>query len=551
MGSGPTELAGYRLVRRIAIGGMAEVFRAERISDGAPVAIKLLLPQHARDPEFVRMLADEARLQGSLVHPNLVRVLELGRAGKRPFIALELVDGAALRDVLRAGPLPPRAAVHVVAEIVAALEVVHAAGVIHRDVTPENVLCARTGEIRLGDFGIARSAIIGGRTRTGVVKGKLAYLSPEQVKGETVDGRSDLYAAGLVLFEAVTGEPFLRGGSELELLRAAEAPVFRPTGDAGIDAVLAAVLAVDPGARPQTARDLAARLAELGPDPTGLVERIEAAARAAADDDEPRPGTVRVAARPQRRWSARLALPIAGAIAVAAAIAGVVVVRGSSGRATPDAGGPTDAAVTGPPFDAAAPGAPIDAPAAIAASIDAGATAPLGATAAADAGRRPAAGDASGAGADRDAATARPRAADATPAARADAGDATPDPAVTKRLADLRADLRGRGILDADLDAAAGAAIARVETAPTAADGRAALTDAERVLGAIQVDEAFVRAKLERTSAAIRRADRGTVDVDALDKLAAAALDDLLDHRYAECNRGLNEIAKVLAQARQ
>src|SRR5690242_2880028 len=105
MASAPTDFGEYRLGQRIAVGGMAEIFRAERRSDGAQVALKLLLPQYARDPELVRMLTEEARIQASLAHPNLVRVLELGRVGKQPYIALELVDGASLRDILRDGPL--------------------------------------------------------------------------------------------------------------------------------------------------------------------------------------------------------------------------------------------------------------------------------------------------------------------------------------------------------------------------------------------------------------------------------------------------------------
>src|SRR5262245_41587693 len=121
MGSAPTEIAGYRLGPRIAIGGMAEVFRAERIADGTPVALKLLLPQHARDPEFVRMLEDEARVQRSLIHPNLVRLVEHGRAGNQPFLALELIDGTSLRELLRDGPLPRSLALHVVDAVLRAL----------------------------------------------------------------------------------------------------------------------------------------------------------------------------------------------------------------------------------------------------------------------------------------------------------------------------------------------------------------------------------------------------------------------------------------------
>src|SRR6188768_4330348 len=114
MGSGPTDFGAYRLGPRIAVGGMAEVFRAERIADRMPVAIKVLLPQYSRDPELVRMLEDEAKVQASLSHPNLVRVLEFGRVGKQHYIALELVDGVSLREVLRDGALAAPLALHVV-----------------------------------------------------------------------------------------------------------------------------------------------------------------------------------------------------------------------------------------------------------------------------------------------------------------------------------------------------------------------------------------------------------------------------------------------------
>ncbi|MBI4917506.1 MAG: serine/threonine protein kinase [Acidobacteria bacterium] len=242
------------VVRRLAVGGMAEIFeaRAAEPRDGAParVALKVVLPQHADDPEFRSMLAAEASLQGRLSHPNLVRVLGHGEAEGRPFLALELVDGPSLAEVLKAlakagRTCPPPVAMFVGTELLRALAYVHEAvdeagnplRIVHRDVNPPNVLLERTGRVRLGDFGIARSSGRETRTHTGVIKGKLRYLAPEQVTGSRLDSRTDIFAAGLVLWEILAGEPHLQGESEIELMRGAEAPSYRPlAGRPGLDA---------------------------------------------------------------------------------------------------------------------------------------------------------------------------------------------------------------------------------------------------------------------------------------------------------------------------
>src|SRR5690349_17535774 len=185
MPRGTERIGKWTLGRRIAVGGMAEIFEA-RGPDGQRVVLKVLLPQHARDPEFVRMLEDEARVHTVLAHPNLVRVLGHGVDAEQPWLALEHVDGPSLADLgaalRRAGRrMPPGVAVYVAGELLRALEYVHDArdasgrplAIVHRDVTPQNVLLDRGGRVRLGDFGIARSTVRDGRTRTGVIKGKL------------------------------------------------------------------------------------------------------------------------------------------------------------------------------------------------------------------------------------------------------------------------------------------------------------------------------------------------------------------------------------------
>ncbi|MCC6873865.1 MAG: serine/threonine protein kinase, partial [Sandaracinaceae bacterium] len=228
------------LGRRLAVGGMGEIFEA---TDGRTDAVlKLLLPQHAKNAEIVGALAHEGELARRLAHPNVVRVLVVHASGAAPHLVLERVDGAPLSDLLEA-PLPLPEALAAVLPLLDALEHVHGArgedgaalGIVHRDVTPQNVLVSRDGVVKLTDFGIARSRLKDARTRTGIVKGKLNYLAPEQVTGSSVDARTDLYAIGLVLFELSTGQSYLQGEDDVALLRVAEDPPPRaPSEVAGV-----------------------------------------------------------------------------------------------------------------------------------------------------------------------------------------------------------------------------------------------------------------------------------------------------------------------------
>ncbi|MBI5549128.1 MAG: protein kinase [Deltaproteobacteria bacterium] len=225
-------LAGYELLERIAVGGMGEVFRARRTGPGGfekDVAIKRLLPDVARSPELVRMFFDEARLAARLSSPGLVQVFDFGEGGGLPYLVMEYVAGTDLAALLaRGGALPSPLAVHVAGELCQTLSELHAAaGVVHRDVTPSNVLVSLEGRIKLADLGIAKACAGGKRTEPGALKGKLSYLAPEQLRGEEADARTDLYMLGLVLFEALTGEPYLRAENDAALIRVAERPVFR------------------------------------------------------------------------------------------------------------------------------------------------------------------------------------------------------------------------------------------------------------------------------------------------------------------------------------
>lgn len=226
----------YRLERRIASGGMAEVYAARR--EGANgferrLALKTILPQLASDPEFVVMFTDEARLAARLEHPGIAQVFDFGEADGTLYLAMELVDGASVNRLLRASasareptPIPLSVILHVGIEVARALAYAHHArgprgeplGVVHRDVSPANILVGRRGEVKLVDFGIARCAGAAHRTDEGMVRGKLGYMSPEQVLGKPIDGKSDVFTLAAVLAELCLLEPLFGTGEDLSVL---------------------------------------------------------------------------------------------------------------------------------------------------------------------------------------------------------------------------------------------------------------------------------------------------------------------------------------------
>ncbi|HEY8946437.1 MAG TPA: serine/threonine-protein kinase [Polyangiaceae bacterium] len=228
-----TRLGEYELFRRIATGATSEIYEARRVGPHGftrRVAVKRVLPQLASDVRFVRMFCDEARVHAGLDHPNLVAVLDFGEHAGELYMAMEYVEGTTLAEVMGVGgrrrriPLAP--ALRITREILSGLAHVHAAsdangaplGLVHRDVAPGNVLLGASGEIKLTDFGIVRSASAETRTLPGELRGKLGYVSPEQAMGARVDGRSDLFSVGVLLAEMLTGEPLFAGKTELEVL---------------------------------------------------------------------------------------------------------------------------------------------------------------------------------------------------------------------------------------------------------------------------------------------------------------------------------------------
>lgn len=288
------EFGNYYLMEKIAVGGMAELFKARQrgVHDFQKiVAIKRILPHLSDNDEFVRMFIDEAKLAAQLTHPNIAQIFDLGRVSGFYYIAMEFVDGRDLRSMLRKVrdfglPFPEPIAAFVVMKVAGALDYAHRKRgmddrelkLVHRDVSPQNVLISNEGAVKLVDFGIAKAATKSTQTVAGALKGKLLYMSPEQALGEPLDHRSDIFSLGLVLFELLTGERCFQADSELgvlEKVRLGKVTAIRtlnPRVSDGMVAILERALAKDLDKRYSAARfmerDLRALLARHGSGPT-------------------------------------------------------------------------------------------------------------------------------------------------------------------------------------------------------------------------------------------------------------------------------------------
>ncbi|NLE79062.1 MAG: Stk1 family PASTA domain-containing Ser/Thr kinase [Rhodococcus sp.] len=208
----------YRVDATIARGGMSTVYRGLDTRLDRPVAIKVMDPQFATDPAFVARFEMEARSVARLKHPSLVAVYDQGHDGDHAFLVMELVEGGTLRELLRErGPMPPHAVAAVAGPVLDALAVAHRAGLVHRDVKPENILISDSGEVKIADFGLVRAAAAANTTSNSVILGTAAYLSPEQVTTGIADTRSDVYSTGILLFELLTGNPPFSGDTSLSV----------------------------------------------------------------------------------------------------------------------------------------------------------------------------------------------------------------------------------------------------------------------------------------------------------------------------------------------
>jgi outer membrane protein assembly factor BamB/predicted Ser/Thr protein kinase len=263
-----TQIAGYRVESLLSRGGMGEVYLAEQDAPRRKVALKLLSPELSEDPGFRERFARESEAAASVDHPNVIPIYASGQADGALFIAMRYVEGTDLHSLLaEEGRLRPERAVHICAQIADALEAAHERGLVHRDVKPANILVGKADHAYLSDFGlIRRSEVSSGITRTGQFMGTIDYVAPEQIKGEAVDGRADVYSLGCVLYECLIGEPPFRRDTEVATLYAhLEDPppmpsTKAPTVPPALDAVVARSMAKVAEERFATAGELGVAL---------------------------------------------------------------------------------------------------------------------------------------------------------------------------------------------------------------------------------------------------------------------------------------------------
>jgi serine/threonine-protein kinase len=246
------------------------------------VAVKRVLAHLAEDDDFIQMLVDEAKIAGLLRHPNIARVYEFARAHGEYFIAMEHVDGKDMRSILercrqQKRPMPPQHVAYIGSEVATALHAAHTAvdsrgrplRIVHRDVSPSNVICSYTGEVKLCDFGIAKATLSKVNTKTGVIKGKVKYMSPEQALGRKLDHRSDVFSLGSCLYEMLTRLPPFTASNEMDLLIKVRDAKYRPISERvpgvppEIEAIADRCLTRSRAHRYQTAAEVAAALREF------------------------------------------------------------------------------------------------------------------------------------------------------------------------------------------------------------------------------------------------------------------------------------------------
>jgi eukaryotic-like serine/threonine-protein kinase len=372
---GATVLGRYVIYKEIAAGGMATVHLGRVLGAAGfarTVAIKRLHPQYAKDPEFVEMLTDEARLAARIHHPNVVTTLDVTASADELFMVMEYVHGEPLSRLLRAAirserRIPPPIVASIMAGALHGLHAAHEAkdergtplDLVHRDVSPQNIIVGADGVARVLDFGIAKAAGRSTVTRDGQVKGKLAYMPPEQLHGERLDRRADIYAAGVVLWEALVGERLFIGSDDnVDLQKMLDADVERPSARVpglapGFDAVTMRALGREPSDRYATAKEMAVALeactalaplsevsawvmAEVG---DSLAQR---AAHITIMEQTPDPSPAAPAPAPPRRRRAIYASLAIGAVLVPIAVT-IAVLQRSAAPAPSDPKAPASA----------------------------------------------------------------------------------------------------------------------------------------------------------------------------------------------------------------
>lgn len=263
----------YEVLARVASGGMSTVYRGLDVRLDRPVALKVMDVRYAGDHQFLTRFQREARAIARLKDPGLVAIYDQGGIPDHPFLVMEFIEGGTLRELLaERGPMPPHAMAAVLRPVLSGLAVAHRAGLVHRDIKPENVLISRDGEVKLVDFGLVRAIAEAGITSTSVILGTAAYLSPEQVIGTATDPRSDVYSAGVMAFEMLTGTTPFAGDNALAVAnQRLDRDVTPPSSvidgvPPRLDAFVARATARDPEDRFADAGQMAAELDAVAQD---------------------------------------------------------------------------------------------------------------------------------------------------------------------------------------------------------------------------------------------------------------------------------------------
>jgi serine/threonine protein kinase len=279
------QFGGYMFLKKFAVGGMAELYKAKKSGEKGfekMFAVKKILPHLAMNDEFIGMLIDEAKVAALLDHPNIVRIYDLGKVEDSYCIVMEYVRGRDLRKVLNRAaklnmPIPTAEACLIAASVLAGLSAAHTKkfkgkelDIVHRDISPQNILVSFDGEVKIADFGIAKAANQSTETKAGVLKGKVSYMSPEQARGLPLDRRSDIFSAGVILYEMLTGQKLFQGESDMVTIKKVWAArvdqlpsSLNPAVPKGLDDILQKALFRNPAGRYQTAAEMERELHRL------------------------------------------------------------------------------------------------------------------------------------------------------------------------------------------------------------------------------------------------------------------------------------------------
>ena len=329
-----TQLGPYTIQSQVGAGGMGEVYRARDTRLGRDVALKILPESFARDGDRLRRFEQEAQAVAALNHPNILAIFDVGDRNGAPFLVSELLEGESLRAALDLGPLRQRKVIEYAVQIANGLAAAHDKGIVHRDLKPENLFLCRDGRVKILDFGIAKLAgkageeldgatMTGSQTAAGVVLGTASYMAPEQVRGEPVDARTDMFAFGAVLFEMLSGKRAFQRNTTAETMTAIlkddlpEVTDVQPPMAPALDRIIRRCLEKIPEHRFQSAKDLAFALEALS--------QISSASNSGAQ----------AVIEARKGWSRRKPVAIAGAIFAAAATLGLGWWMGRAGGAVP------------------------------------------------------------------------------------------------------------------------------------------------------------------------------------------------------------------------